>query len=365
MRRMVVGIALLVSSAAFLVSSAAFLVQAADDPALVPTKLPSKQQAELVKLLADYKVPVHPAGEKEKIVDRIFELGPPAVRQFQATVEKQLRPLVDRYRDHFFRQASVLSATKVRGVSLADGKKLRDAVLDLRDNNDLKKEDIVKAADPAMKQLAALLVVDREAVLESLPELGKEREKLGDLSQYWERCAEFQANLLPEDQRPKEKATFESYLVGEEELAARLAMPMPPTDRNVLYANEALAKHIDPEEAKTILACNLTRVMLGLRACVIDVKLCAAARDHSHDMETLKFFAHDSKVPGKKTPWDRAKNFGTSASAENIYSGRPDGKEANDGWFHSPGHFKNMLADHWRIGVGRSSGYFTEMFGGK
>ena len=45
-------------------------------------------------------------------------------------------------------------------------------------------------------------------------------------------------------------------------------------------------------------------------------------------------------MPGKKTPWDRAARFGTSASGENIFMGSPDGKVANHAWFHSPGHFR-------------------------
>ena len=40
------------------------------------------------------------------------------------------------------------------------------------------------------------------------------------------------------------------------------------------------------------------------------------------------------------------------------------GKAANEIWFHSPGHHVNMLmADHARIGVGRSGLYYTEEFG--
>jgi uncharacterized protein YkwD len=80
-------------------------------------------------------------------------------------------------------------------------------------------------------------------------------------------------------------------------------------------------------------------------------------------METLKFFAHESEVPGKREPWDRARNFGTTADGENIFMGVPDGNRANLAWFHSPGHHKNMLAVHSRIGMGRSGVYFTELFG--
>ena len=163
--------------------------------------------------------------------------------------------------------------------------------------------------------------------------------------------------------RVEKPFTFEEYLAGEEELAAGLAVPMHPKTQQVLAVNSRLAGQLDPEEARTVLALNLTRNLLGLPALVIDLKLAAAARDHSRDMEEKKFFAHESPVPGKKTPWDRAARFGTSASGENIFMGSPDGKAANMAWFHSPGHFKNMMGDHQRVGVGRSGVYFTEEFG--
>jgi uncharacterized protein YkwD len=89
-----------------------------------------------------------------------------------------------------------------------------------------------------------------------------------------------------------------------------------------------------------------------------------AARDHSRDMESLHFFAHESPVEGKKMPWDRALRFNTTAQAENIVMGVHDGRDANEAWFHSPGHHKNMLGEHVRVGVGCSGVYFTEMFGG-
>ena len=111
------------------------------------------------------------------------------------------------------------------------------------------------------------------------------------------------------------------------------------------------------------MALNLTRNLLGLNALSIDLKLCAAARDHSADMQRLKFFAHESPVAGKKTPWDRAKNFGTTASGENIMMGVRDGKAANLGWFHSPGHHKNMLGNHNRVGMGLTGAHFTELLG--
>src|SRR5208337_1044126 len=98
-------------------------------------------------------------------------------------------------------------------------------------------------------------------------------------------------------------------------------------------------------------------------ALAIDLSLCEAAREHSQDMERLHFFSHESPVPGKKTPWDRAKLAGTTASGENIFNGSTSGKAADEVWFHSPGHHKNQMGNFARVGVGRSGVYFTQMFG--
>jgi uncharacterized protein YkwD len=108
---------------------------------------------------------------------------------------------------------------------------------------------------------------------------------------------------------------------------------------------------------------NFTRGLLGLPVLAIDLKLCEAARDHCQDMVKLNFFAHESPVEGKTTPWERAKRMGATASAENIASGARDGKAANMMWFDSPGHHKNMLGPYARVGVGRSGEKYTEMFG--
>ena len=165
-----------------------------------------------------------------------------------------------------------------------------------------------------------------------------ERKRLEGLGKLWESCqSQMPKPPMPEGQEPPKAANFEEYLRGEEGFAAALAAPMDPKTRTVLAINARLAEKLDPEEARAILACNLMRNLLGLSALAIDPKLCDAARDHSKDMETLKFFAHESPVAGKKTPWDRAKRFGTTARAENIAMGYHDGRAVNEGWFHSPG----------------------------
>ena len=128
--------------------------------------------------------------------------------------------------------------------------------------------------------------------------------------------------------------------------------------------NIPLAQKIDPLEAKGILILNLMRVRFGIGALALDPKLCLAAHGHSSDMKELKFFAHDSPVAGKETPWKRAELAGTSAHAENIYTGSEKPADAIEGWWHSPGHHANMLGESHRVGLGRAGSLWTQMFGG-
>ena len=60
----------------------------------------------------------------------------------------------------------------------------------------------------------------------------------------------------------------------------------------------------------------------------------------------------------------RASRAGTSASSENIAQGHPTGESAVHGWWHSPGHHKNMLGGHARTGLGRHEQTWTQLFGG-
>jgi uncharacterized protein YkwD len=80
-------------------------------------------------------------------------------------------------------------------------------------------------------------------------------------------------------------------------------------------------------------------------------------------MKRLGFFSHESPVPGKRTPGDRAALAGTSASAENIAAGQSKGVDAIGAWYYSPGHHKNMFGGHARVGLGHSDTLWTQMFG--
>lgn len=144
--------------------------------------------------------------------------------------------------------------------------------------------------------------------------------------------------------------------------AAAESIEAERADRSVLEKNEKMKGEIPRDEYEGILELNQWRIAMGMNALLIDPKLCEAARDHSKDMKTHEFFDHESPVEGKKTPWDRAANFGTKASSENIaINNSPAG--ANKAWFHSPGHHKNMFATgRTHVGLGQEGRHYTQLF---
>ena len=331
-------------------------------------KLPREQLREVNRLLSEFRRPDSDLQKKEDILKQVCKFGPAAVPLMLAAIEKELQPQLRHYTGGFQQQGANLAKSRTAKVDFGELVQLRKTVLGLQFRGaEFTKETIIREGDPAMRRLEEICVIGRREILDQSTALQAERKRLQRLGKLWESCqAQMPKVPVPAGQEPPKPANFEEYLLGEESIAAALAAPMDPKTRTVLAYNARLAEKIDREEARAILACNLTRNLLGLSALVIDLKLCDACRDHSKDMETLKFFAHESPVPGKRQPWDRAKLFGTTACAENIAMGMHDGKAANEGWFHSPGHHKNMLAaDHVRIGMGRSGVYFTEEFGGR
>ncbi len=213
---------------------------------------------------------------------------------------------------------------------------------------------------PAVEALRKILVPTAEQVVESGGEKLKTQRKLVIALARFRDAAHNSALFVAE--RFDSVAPIETA----EKAAAAGIGGFERADLKVLAQNRSVAKDrkIPEPEARGIEECNQLRMLVGLRALMLDPKLCEAARDHSKDMAEKGFFAHDSPVPGKKTPWDRAKNFGTSASGENIFMGNSDPHEANMGWFYSPGHHKNMFAPgHLRIGLGCHGNHWTEMFG--
>jgi uncharacterized protein YkwD len=109
---------------------------------------------------------------------------------------------------------------------------------------------------------------------------------------------------------------------------------------------------------------NEYRVMFGRAAVLVHSLLTEAAHGHCDDMSRIGFFSHFSPVPGKKTPGDRIGMTGMKClgASENIaMAGGPFG--AHEGWCHSSGHHRNLLAAGWKlIGVGNAGHYWCQNF---
>lgn len=213
---------------------------------------------------------------------------------------------------------------------------------------------------PALEALRKLLAPDPAQLLEAAgPKLQAQRKVVCALAELRDGTLKAAISTIPMDSA--------ASLEAGEKAAAEASCGFARGDLKILAQNRKIAKdkEVPEAEARGIEECNEWRMLVGLNALVLDPKLCEAARDHSKDMQEQGFFAHESPVPGKKTPWDRARNFGTSASAENIFMGSGDPGAANKGWFYSPGHHKNMFgAGHLRIGLGCTGSHWTQMFGG-
>lgn len=241
---------------------------------------------------------------------------------------------------------------------------------------DLSKEMIVRELDPALDELRTLLVPTTDQVLavdaQIAAALGARKAERKELAEWFALYVAMLEgfDLNPDAQKHLEKfpppdgpqppeqldAEFEEWLV--------LGLPLSARDRRTVQENAMLRSKIDREEYAGTRALNVLRYVLGLSMLRIDLKLGDCARDHSRDMVKLGFFDHTSPVPGKKTFGDRAGRFGASASSENIAAGHETGPGAITGWWHSPGHHRNMLGNHGRTGLGRDASTWTQLFGG-
>lgn len=265
-------------------------------------------------------------------------------------------------------------ATGKRGADPAEA--ARSGALAVSRRDGLTKEMIHQEIDPLVEQLEGLLWPQRDRVLAADADLATAfaslQEERGELQPWFTVYGESTSGLElhPDAQKhfakvpPPDAPPPVAGLDDEWTVWTLLALPLSARDRRTLETNEELRAAVAPEEFAGTTALNRLRWLLGLSLLRIDEKLTRAARDHSSDMEKLGFFDHTSPVAGKRTPGDRAARFGSSAGAENIAAGHDTGAGAIRAWWYSPGHHRNMLGNHARVGLGRSGQLWTQMFGG-
>jgi uncharacterized protein YkwD len=353
-------------------------------PTTAPTTDPAspsadkKTAADLKREIADLPVQFRKkkgdAEGRKAVVDRAIELGGTAVTCVLAAVQAEMAPLQPKYRQAFYKEVQQKVRAQLKDVKPQDIEALRQTITSTVSRADLTKEMVVEKADPALKELKSKLLVTPEAVLTDAESLSRMRDELTALARFAQRLADaqpaavFKAGAPPAAKEgtaaPMAAPKFEDAVRTDEEVATLLVIAADDKARKVLLDNVPLELKIQHEEAKGIRFFNQVRLLAGLGPCAIDTRLCDAGRDHSKDMTEKKFFAHESPVAGKKTPWDRAKNFGTSAGAENIAAGSSSGTATITQWWHSPGHLKNMMGSHSRMGLGNFNTTWTQMLGG-
>ncbi len=302
---------------------------------------------------------------RSKVANGLIKLGDAGSLRLLDLLETELKHSVSSYKRDFQKQVTKTVRERRKGVTEADIAALQKTVVDLARDPGLTKDMITKESDKAMEKLEELLSIDRTDVL-SNPKLRAARKRIVDLAMMSKRAAD---GLSSKFQAAKQKApdlvAIDQELVAAEELASLMATPMSKDAIDVMFENEKIAKQLkDPLEAEAAKLLNLRRIRVGMRPLKIDPILGDAGRDHSKDMKTLGFFSHTSPVSGKTTPWDRARNFGTTASGENIAAGYPSPDAVIRGWWYSPGHHRNMMNPRFsRVGHGRVDRHWTQLFG--
>ncbi|TCZ71064.1 copper amine oxidase [Paenibacillus albiflavus] len=112
---------------------------------------------------------------------------------------------------------------------------------------------------------------------------------------------------------------------------------------------------------------NVVRVKEGKKPFEWSDAAALSSRQHSQDMATQDYFAHDNKQG--QSPFDRMKAIGIhySYAAENIAAGQANAIEAVSGWLNSSDHRHNIYSDAKYLGVGVDFGgsmriYYTQNF---
>lgn len=282
--------------------------------------------------------------------EEVLALGPAGAGELKKYLAPKVAADQSKYARAFQAEAAKAVAAQTRdGGGQAKIAEHRAAIAAVRTNPT--KEAIADKADPALAALGKMLLCDAKAVVAAAPALRQQREQL----------AAGLDMLAKTDAAGKPGAAAIDAI---DTLAALQACPMKPQDARVIESVLGLRDQLDPAEFEGVMHLNQIRILAGLSALPVDPRLCEASRGHSKDMKEKGFFSHESPVAGKRAFTDRAKLAGTSAQAENIAVGMSGGRSAVDAWWHSPGHFSNMMGAHARQGLGRCEAHWTQMFGG-
>jgi hypothetical protein len=134
----------------------------------------------------------------------------------------------------------------------------------------------------------------------------------------------------------------------------------------ILEYNEKIETSATRNEWEQVLITNQYRLMMGRKALAQNELILQAARSHSEWMTRTGVFSHFEDTDERRTPGDRMAQAGyDKGSGENIHAGAGSPMGAHNGWYHSSGHHRNMLApSHTEMATGHVGRYWTQNFGG-
>lgn len=307
------------------------------------TELTREQKKKVRSLLAKFRQARAKTARRLEIYKDLAAVGPGALAELAALVDRELAG--------YEKQAEQLAASTPLDAEI---EKLRKVMGELRADPNLTEEKLKRIGDPAMGGLQKLMSLK----VKQEQQRYQQTQRLAKQVQTW---VEFFEQLPASDESELSK---ETYLERLGNITARFTEPSEfALAQQVAEENAKQYPKLARQTAAGLRFLNELHFALGLKPLVVDLKLCEAARGHSADMAQRGFFSHESPVPGKRTFAERAKAAGTTASAENIYQGSSSSRTAILGWFHSPGHHKNMFGAHERQGLGHAGGHWTQVFG--
>ena len=321
-------------------------------PPKTPTTTPAGKKVDLQRLVINFRQAAGDVEKRKAAADKLLEAGPRGAKILRSIIASDLPRRTAAYKKAFYNKARGIGLAKLRSTDSRQTQAWREQFKSL---GSITKESLKAKAGAAMDGLYNALVPKREKVLESSKALAARREEIVALDSIGAR-----SRTLPGAKSTA--AVLPKTLEQQEKLISLMCTYMPEAGRKSIEADLKQFGRMDFEEWHGFVHLNVIRMLLGLRPMRIDLKLSAAAKDHSRDMSKHKFFSHQSPVTGKKTPWDRATRQGTSCSGECIAAGR-SGPGAIRAWFFSPGHHRLIMSKASRVGIGGHGGKWTLMTG--
>jgi len=323
-------------------------------PPRKPTTKPAGKKVDLQRLIIDFRQAAGNGEKRKAAADKLLELGPRGAKILRGIIASDLPRRTAAYKKAFYNRARGIGRANLRATGSRQIEAWREQFKSI---GSITKQTLRSKAGPAMDGLYNALVPTREKVLESSKILTARREEIVALDSIGARSR----TLLG---AKSTTAALPKTLEQQEKLISLMCAYMPESGRKSIEADLKQFSRMAFEEWHGYVHLNVVRMLLGLRPMRIDLKLSAAAKDHSRDMSKHKFFSHQSPVTGKKTPWDRAARQGVKSNGECIAAGRSTGPGAIRGWFFSPGHHKLIMSRSSRVGIGVYSRKWTLMTGG-